>query len=78
MTILHAKNELNFVKNDESYNIYGIYWRRVLKLAAAPQPFCVALTQSVDWRACFYVAVLSIIFFLDIMIVSGDLTLTVF
>ena len=30
----------------------------------APQPFCVVLSQSVHWHACFYIAVLSLFFFL--------------
>ena len=46
-----------------------------LKVFAAPGPFCVALSPSVQWHAGFYIAALSIIFsFLDF--ISGDLALT--
>ena len=42
-------------------------WVRFLMSAetpATPQPFCVALSQSVHWHATFYFAALSIIFLL--------------
>ena len=49
--------------------------RRMLKLFAAPLPFCVS--PSIHWHTRFYTAALSIIFiFLDF--VSGDLALTGF
>ena len=44
---------------------------RVLKFSAAPRPFCMALSQSVDWHTSFYIAALSLFFFLNF--ISGDL-----
>ena len=37
----------------------------VLKLSVSRWPFCVALSTSVVWHARFYIAALSIIFFLE-------------
>ena len=39
------------------------FYRRVLKLLAAPWPFCVALSLPAHWHARFYIAALSVIFF---------------
>ena len=40
----------------------GFDSRRILKLYAAPRPFCVSLSPSVHWHARFYIAALALIF----------------
>ena len=81
-TILLAKNRFKVAKYDKSYTLYckvkaywlrqwvgrhGFYLWRVLKLPAAPGPFCVALTLSVHWHSFLHCCTLYDFVFLDLV-----------
>ena len=75
-SVLEQNINASFGPNGANYD--GFESSRVLKLSATPLPFCMVLSQSVHWHLRFYIAALSITFFLFLDFVSGDLALTGF